>query len=78
MNEYISACGGPLDPELVEGRWRSRMLVGYAGKLSDKFIEVDARSGAVSSPGKPSFPTFRAFSSDLFGGLARRRELDPE
>jgi hypothetical protein len=73
MLEYVSGCGAPMVPQLRDGTWISRLRLGVAGKLSDRVVRVDPRTGAVSSPGGPTFATFRAFADDLIGGIAARR-----
>jgi hypothetical protein len=73
MLEYISGCGAPTEPRLHDGSWTFPLRLGVAGQLSDRVVHVDARTGAVTSPGGPAFPSFQAFSQDLIDGIAIRR-----
>jgi hypothetical protein len=78
MLEYISGCGAPQPPELRDGQWKVALRLGVAGRLSDRFVEIDPKGGAVSSPGGPAFSTFKAFADDLIEGIATRRLSDRE
>lgn len=73
MLEYVSGCGAPLAPQLRDGTWTSALRLGVTGKLSDRVVQIDAKTGAVSSPGGPAFASFSEFADDLVGGVAARR-----
>jgi hypothetical protein len=73
MLEYTSGCGAPMEPRLHDGTWTFPLRLGVAGRLSDRVVRVDARTGAVASPGGLAFPSFHAFSQDLIDGIAIRR-----
>ncbi len=72
--EYLSGCGGALDPELAGGIWTSKHITGVAGKPSGEIVEVDARTGAVWSKSGPVFASFEAFRRDVLDGFTGRRE----
>ena len=72
MGEYITGCGGPEKPQLIDGRWRSELRVGLTGQHSSTVIDVDAKTGGVSSSGGPRFATFREFADDVVSGVVDR------
>jgi hypothetical protein len=73
MLEYVSGCGAPMPPQLRDGTWTSPLRLGVAGQLSDRVVKIDAKTGAVYSPGGPAFGSFPAFAEDLVDGVAARR-----
>jgi len=73
LGEHISGCGAPEPPSLRNGKWVVPLRIGYAGALSDKVVEIDAKTGAVSSNAGPRFSTFQKFADDLVDGIAARR-----
>src|SRR5882724_3506371 len=56
--QNISGCGGPDDAVLHGDKWVVSLREGYAGKRSDRTIEVDAKTGGVWSVGGPRFASF--------------------
>jgi hypothetical protein len=71
--EFISGCGGPATPVLVDGTWVSQLYIGAAGQLSQQFVRVDARTGAVSSTLGPTFPRLFLLKTSIAWGFAWRR-----
>lgn len=66
---FVSACGGPDRPKLVDGDWVVPVVVGYAGNLSPSPIRINAKSGAVSYSEGPSFSGYSAFRAVLLWGI---------
>ena len=73
MLEYVSGCGAPLPPQLSDGRWNAALRLGVGGELSEIVVQIDARTGAVSSPGGPAFASFSEFANELLGWIPARR-----
>jgi hypothetical protein len=72
MSEQVGRCGAVEPPVLRDGTWTTQVRVGYAGRPSDT-IEVDAKTGAVSSSSGPVFGTFRGFADAIVTGKGARR-----
>ena len=73
---YVSACGGPDKGTLVDGQWVIPASSGMGGKRMDAPIRIDARTGAVSQAGGPSFPGYRSFRLILLWGIPLDRLKD--
>jgi len=71
--EYISGCGGPATPVLIDRTWVSQVYIGAAGQLSQQFVRVDASTGAVSSTLGPTFPRLFLLKTSIAWGFAWRR-----
>ena len=73
LDELISGCGATEKLQLNNGVWSARLRIGYAATLTDKFVMIDARSGAVSSTDGPTFPNVWAFRTNVILGIVWRR-----
>jgi hypothetical protein len=69
---FVSACGGPDQGTLVNGEWVIPAAFGYAGTPMDSPIRVNARTGAVSQAGGPSFNGYRSFRFSVLWGIPIR------
>jgi hypothetical protein len=73
MSQYVGMCGGLDPPALHDGTWTNQLRIGATGRRTET-IEVDAKTGGVSSSAGPYFGTFRRFADAIVGGnLAGRR-----
>lgn len=71
--EFISACGGPEEPKLVDGIWVIPYREGIAGRLSDDAIRINARSAEISSMAGPHYAGYRSFRWSVLLGFGWRR-----
>ena len=69
--QNISGCGGPDGAVLRGERWVVSLREGYAGRPSDRTIEVHAKTGGVSSVGGPRFASFDSFHYTTLIQVAR-------
>lgn len=70
---YISACGGPDQGTLVDGEWVIPVSFGYAGRPMDSPIRINAKTGAISQKGGPSFNGYRSFRFRVLWGIPIRQ-----
>lgn len=73
LSEFMGGCGVTEKPEFDNGHWTMKTRLGATGKNAGSIISVDAKTGGVSKPSGPSYPTLQAFADDLLKGFARRR-----
>jgi hypothetical protein len=72
-SEYINGCGAALEPKLSGDLWTAGMLLGYAGKKSDRIVQVNARTGGVWSAGGPSYRDLATFHRGVLDDFVRKR-----
>jgi hypothetical protein len=72
MSQYVGMCGGLDPPALHDGTWTNQLRLGVAGRRSET-IEVDVKTGGVSSSAGPYFGTLRGFADAIAGGNAAGR-----
>jgi hypothetical protein len=65
---FISACGGPDHPVMVNGEWSVPLAEGFAGRSLPNSIRIDPKSGAIRYLDGPSFSSFRRFQFALTWG----------
>jgi hypothetical protein len=70
---YVSACGGPGEGALVGGEWVIPAGFGYAGTPMESPIRINAKTGAVSQAGGPSFNGYHSFRFRVLWGLPIRK-----
>jgi hypothetical protein len=63
MSRYISSCGAPDDVVRRGETWVVSLLLGATGRRYDDAIEIDAKTGGISSEGGPSFRDFSSFAT---------------
>ncbi|KQZ45027.1 hypothetical protein [Duganella sp. Root1480D1] len=69
---YVGACGGPDHGKLVDGEWVMPVSFGYAGRPMDSPIRINAKTGAVSQAGGPSFRSYGSFRFSALWGIPVR------
>jgi len=70
---FVGASGGLDEATLVGGEWVIPASFGYAGRPMDSPIRIDAKTGAVSQFGGPSFRSYRSFRFILLWGIPLRK-----
>jgi hypothetical protein len=72
-SEYINGCGAALQPTLAGDLWTSELLLGYAGRKSNRIVRVHARTGGVWSEGGPSYRDLSSFHRGVLGDFLEKR-----
>jgi hypothetical protein len=73
LSEFMGGCGVTEEPDLKEGQWTMKTRLGAVGNVVGSVISVDPKTGGVSKPSGPRYPTLKAFADDLADGFAARR-----
>jgi hypothetical protein len=65
---HISGCGAIDEVVLHDRIWVASLLIGAGGSAMDETVDVDARSGGVSSSLGPRYPDFATFRQRVLSG----------
>jgi len=67
-------CGGPDEPRRTGRTWVFTILFGLTGEKLKESINVDAKTGGVSSAGGPRYRTLQAFRRKTEADQKRKRD----